>query len=347
MTQRHTRRLATAVAGAALIALTSAPAGATSSVTTVRLQGPDRFATAAAIARATFPGGPANGTALVASGLNYPDALSASYLAGRLGAPVLLTLPTSVPAATTDALAALSVTTVDILGGVNAVSDQVVATLQADGYRVARIFGPDRYGTAATIASEFPSSSIGTYNNGGPTAVIATGTGFADALAAGPIAYHSALPILLSDPSALPPATQSALSTLGIAQVVVVGGPAAISDAVANQISAMHINVVRIAGADRTETATKLADAEIAQLGFGNVRVNLARSDNYPDALAGAPHAGVLAAPIVLAATPDLLGGSTTSWLQAHHSTLGAIDAFGGTLAISDATLAAAKSAAT
>src|ERR1700694_4175218 len=71
-----------------------------------RVDGVNRFGTASALARQAFPGGA--GTAILASGSNFPDALAANYLAGQDGAPILLVGPSApVPAETLTAIGAL------------------------------------------------------------------------------------------------------------------------------------------------------------------------------------------------------------------------------------------------
>jgi unsaturated chondroitin disaccharide hydrolase len=64
----------------------------------IRLSGANRYATAAAISKATFPGG--SQTIFVTTGSNFPDALAGSAAAGSLGAPVLLSTARSMPAPT-------------------------------------------------------------------------------------------------------------------------------------------------------------------------------------------------------------------------------------------------------
>src|SRR5690606_35269223 len=59
-----------------------------------RLAGADRFETAIRISERFSPGVP---VVYIATGLNYPDALSASALAGAQGGPLLLVQPTTVP----------------------------------------------------------------------------------------------------------------------------------------------------------------------------------------------------------------------------------------------------------
>jgi len=65
-----------------------------------RLSGTDRFGTAAAIAQ-TFPAGT---PVYLADGLNFPDALAATAATAAQHAAILLTSPTSLPAATITAL---------------------------------------------------------------------------------------------------------------------------------------------------------------------------------------------------------------------------------------------------
>lgn len=88
--------------------------------TVVRVAGPDRYATAAAVAEAFS--GPAGGLSL-ASGVDFPDALSGTRHAVLLDQPLLLTRPTALPAATAAVLRARRPDRVDVYGGTAAVSD--------------------------------------------------------------------------------------------------------------------------------------------------------------------------------------------------------------------------------
>lgn len=340
-----TRRvLAVAALGAAGTLGLVAPAGAAPGVSATRLAGPDRYATAAAAALAAFPHGSA--AAVVVSGQAFPDALSAAYLAGRLRAPILLTAPGALSASTASALAALGVAHVYVVGGTPAVSAGVQATLESDGYTVARIAGATRDVTAQDVAEVFPGSTVGSLGSGGRTAIVASDTSFPDALAASPIAYAEAYPILLTGQAALSPAASTALATLGITQVLLVGGPAAVSDHVAAQLAALGITVTRLAGADRTQTATAVADFELSRLGWTAGTAELARGDLFPDALAASPLAGQSRSPLLLTENPDRLGPYAQAWLTAHRSALAALRVLGSPAAVSTATVAAALDAA-
>ena len=182
-----------------------------------RVAGVDRYRTAAAISQEWE----SSDIVLLASGMDFPDALSAAAAAGVEGAPVLLTRQHAVPGATLAELERLDPSTVYVIGGEMAVSDD--AAEQAGEYAdVVRLGGLDRYRTASTVAHEFFSS---------PTAeaFLATGRDFPDALAAAPAAAMNGGPVLLTRPDAVPDATMSALDALRAQAITLVGGFDAIS----------------------------------------------------------------------------------------------------------------------
>jgi Cell wall binding domain 2 (CWB2) len=94
-----------------------------------RLAGADRFTTAAAVSAATYAAGVP--VAYVATGLNYPDALTASAAAGKAGGPVLLVTGTSIPSSIAAELTRLHPARIVVVGGPASVSDGVVADLGA------------------------------------------------------------------------------------------------------------------------------------------------------------------------------------------------------------------------
>ena len=101
-------------------------------IVVTRLAGSDRFATAAAISRASFPSGAP--VAYVATGQNYPDALAGSVAAARAGGPLLLVTATSVPTATATELGRLKPGRIVVLGGPSVVG-ATVAAAAADAAR--------------------------------------------------------------------------------------------------------------------------------------------------------------------------------------------------------------------
>jgi putative cell wall-binding protein len=348
-------------ASAAAVALGLLPvARATDSVNVTRFDGTDRYDTARKVAEGTFTTGA--DTVVLARGedfpdgrLGFPDALAGSYLAGQSAGPVLLTQSDSVPAATSEALRTLKTKNVFILGGTSAVSAAVENDLAATDSTsmsggklvVTRIGGTDRYDTAKLVAEQPGKAKVGTLN-GRRTALVASGENFPDALAGGPVAFASHFPLLLTPHDSLSPSASEALTSLGIQHVVLLGGSTAVNDSVSTAITEMGITVERLSGADRQGTAVAIADFETSQLSFVDSRVSLARGDAYPDALAGGPHAGSEGpSPIVLTLSPDDLSTETRTWIRDHNESISSIDVFGGTGAVSDATVADAKGTAT
>ncbi|HEX7107068.1 MAG TPA: cell wall-binding repeat-containing protein [Acidothermaceae bacterium] len=191
-----------------------------------RLAGPNRYATAAAIAADAFPAGAS--TVYLASGAAFPDALTASALGAAAGAPVLLTAPTALPAETAAALGALHTRDVVILGGTSAVSDAVASQAGATGAAVSRVSGADRYATnaAANAALTGPMSDL----------VIASGANFPDALSGAALSGHLRTALLLIGPSGPSAAQRALIAALAPTHVSVLGGSAAMPDAVVNQV---------------------------------------------------------------------------------------------------------------
>lgn len=334
--------------GAGVLALTGVagafalPANATSTFSFSRIAGQDRYETAAKIATSTFT---TADNVLVASGENYPDALSGNYLAGFKAGPILLTPQAQLSSFTSSALSTLQAKNVTILGGTSAVSTNVENQLKAAGYTVTRLGGTDRYETAKLISENPGATNVGTDSSGKKTAILASGQNFADALTAGPLGYAKKFPVEITDPANLSAATLQAFKDLGITNVLIAGGTAAVSDNVVAQLTANGITSTRLAGATRQLTAVAIANYERANAGFTNTHVNLANGLNYPDALAGGPHAGKELAPILLTDSPDALGAAATQYLSDNSSTLTSGNIFGGTAAVSTAAETAGNTA--
>src|SRR5581483_2838211 len=222
-------------AGTAHAAVTTAPG-----VPVTRYAGTNRYDTAAQVATGTFT---TADNVVIASGASFADALSGNYLAGNLGAPILLTDPTTLSGETATALGTLKTRSVDVLGGPGAVSDAVVSAIAAmtstnaagGKITVTRIFGASRYDTDKAVVETPPAAYVATIG-GKKTAMLASGLGFPDALAGGALAFGAALPILLTDPATLSPQAAAAIHDLGITQVLILGGPAAVSTSVENAV---------------------------------------------------------------------------------------------------------------
>lgn len=256
-----------------------------------RLGGADRFATAAAISAAGFPAGAS--TVFIANGMNYPDALGGGPAAAKLGAPLLLVTPTSIPTATKEELDLLDPDDIVVLGGTGSVSDTVVAQLSGYG-TVHRLGGQDRYETSRRVVQEFWEES------GSRTVYIADGRNFPDALAAGPAAGNEFSPVLLVNGAAsgVDASTADLLASLGATRLILAGGTGSISATVEQGLTDLPgiEEVYREGGQTRYETATALVYQSFR---FADT-VFLAAGGNFPDALAGGAIAGQLPAPVFL-----------------------------------------------
>jgi putative cell wall-binding protein len=252
-----------------------------------RLAGPDRYATALAIAEQHLPPGQ---RVYVATGLNHPDALAAGPAAALDGSPVLL-VGNVVPDAVADYLDAVRPSEIVVLGGPAAVTDAVAEDL-ARHAPVRRLAGPDRYATAAAVAAD---------RFDGPVDVVyvATGEKFPDALAGGAAAARAHAPVLLVGRDGVPDATADALVSLAPDRIVLLGGRAAVSDATADRLTEISgVSVQRVAGEDRYATAAAVAQRFPA----GVATAFVATGRNFPDALAAVPAAGLAGSPILLVA---------------------------------------------
>jgi uncharacterized YkwD family protein len=152
-----------------------------------------------------------------------------------------------------------------------------------------RISGPDRYSTANEIAREGWETA--------ETVIIASGQNFPDALAGAPLAYKLDAPILLTKKDILPEQTKKMIEELDAKKVIVLGGKGAVSDDVKKSIETIKsVEVERISGASRYETAVKIAE----RLGGTPEKAVIANGSNFPDALAIAPYAAKNGYPILL-----------------------------------------------
>jgi putative cell wall-binding protein len=244
-----------------------------------RLSGANRYLTAVAISQA---GWDEADTVIIARGDHYADALAGVPLAAMVDAPILLTPTAVLSAATGEEILRLGARHAIILGGVGAVSEEVVTMLQDRGLSVERIAGTNRYDTAGKIALRMTEAG-----SVADTAMIVVGSNFPDAVSAAAYAARDGMPILLVTKDSIPEATQTALQALQIKDVIVAGGDAVIAASVFNGLPNQGSSC-RIGGSNRYETSVNMAR-------FFNPtaqHVIIATGLDFPDAITG----GVLAA---------------------------------------------------
>lgn len=142
-----------------------------------------------------------------------------------------------------------------------------------------RIRGADRYGTAVAISREVFEQS--------DTVLLASGENFADALSASSPAYLLRAPLLLTERDRLPEATAKEIERLQAKMVYIVGGEAAVSDEVLQQLQGQY-DVVRWAGVDRYDTSAMVW--HVLQDKVPVKRMGVAGGEVFADALTAVPY---------------------------------------------------------
>ena len=166
----------------------------------------------------------------------------------------------------------------------NAVTDCSTVSEQQQ-LEIVRIAGTDRYNTAVCISQTTWADHDGVSGEL-PTAqavVLARGDNYPDALAGGPLAAHAEAPMLLTQPTKLPgPVMAEIRRVLPIGgQIYLLGGTSSISNEIRDRLDDAGYSIKRLAGANRFETAVKIADELPDTSTFFFVT-----GTNFPDALA-------------------------------------------------------------
>ena len=221
-------------------------------VDVVRLDGDTRYDTNIKVLEEYFKLNPINKIKnceiLVASGQNYPDALSAS----ATGMPILLVgdeltsaqkdyLQTLAPVNSKTDVVTYHVDEFTIIGGTSAVNADVKAELSRPAYiksasNVTRLWGDDRYETNKAVIDNLMAANKATAKY----AFVAYGMGYADALTGGVLAAKTGCPIVLVDDNHTGIASY-VISTISdndnYGGLVVIGGEAVISNELVQKIA--------------------------------------------------------------------------------------------------------------
>jgi len=292
-----------------------------------RLAGATRTGTAEVIADFGFSPGTASAVVLAPSG-DFHGALAAGALAAAVNGPLVLSGTDSLSQDASDAigraLGSNSGKTAYVVGGPFA--SGVQSSLAGLGLNVVELGGADHIDTAAAVARALPGTP--------PAAIVTTVTNYPDALAGAALSAVTGWPILYTNPSSLSSGTVDVLDELGIGSTYVLGGTAAVSQTVANQLGTAGAPVAeRIAGTDRYGTGAAIATFGLSR-GLRADHVMIATGQNFPDALAGGGLADVLKAPVLLTPTGSL-APAAAGWLSQHKATIDAVYLLGGGAALS------------
>ena len=188
---------------------------------------------------------------------------------------------------------------------------------------LSRLAGSNRYHTAAKISrASFEKAD---------TVYLASSLNYADALAAVPLAADDS-PILLTSKDLLADDTLSEIKRLEAKNVIILGGEGAISKTVENKLKAEGLNTSRIAGKNRFETATKIAEKvkdkpEDVFFVYGN---------GFADALSVSAVAAANGAPIIYLNTKGILDKATASYLASIKGSVKSAYVIGGEGVISN-----------
>ncbi len=153
----------------------------------------------------------------------------------------------------------------------------------------ARVSGDDRFATSAAISAT-------SFAPGVAVAYLTSGRNFPDALSGAAAAAQTSSPVLLVEQGSIPAAIRAELARLAPKRIVILGGPATVSDAVLRVAGAIA-PATRTAGDSRFDTSALVSAASFAP---GAPVAYLASGYNFPDALAGGAAAAQLDGPVLL-----------------------------------------------
>ena len=184
-------------------------------------------------------------------------------------------------------------------------SNQQPQQPQPQGIQVgkSRIGGANRVSTSLLLLDKAQNKS---------EVVLATGRNFPDGLVAGALAGATKSGVVLTmGTTAIEPETLNKLKSVGTSKVTIVGGTGAVSQGVEDSLKSAGIQVERIAGTDRYDTAFQVFDYMKAS---GKVKLNargepygvfVATGRTFPDALAASAVAAKIGTAVILADTPE------------------------------------------
>lgn len=288
---------------------------------TIRLEGTDRYKTSIEISKSQWKDGSSQG-AILATGENYPDALSAAPLAQKINAPILLTNKDQLNSDTEAELKRLGVKTIYIIGGTGVISPAVESKLKSMKIDVIRLAGKDRYETSVKIAEQLDAPN---------QLAVTTGDDFSDALSIAPFAVMKNMPIILVPKGYVPDCVKKYVSSVKIDKTYIVGGTDIISDDVSKSFS----NPYRIIGSDEYQR-----NIQIIKTFSNNIQwdtIYIATGNNFPDALSGSVIAGRESSPIVLVGNEPTV--ETKSFISENKAYVFIYKVLGGEGAVSSATL--------
>lgn len=293
MSKKGTKALASAALMSLVLttALSAGPVKAASAKIS-RTSGADRYATAAQVAKSNWT---TTDNVVLVSGEGYADSVSASALAKKLDAPILLTTSDTLSSDAESAIKQLKPKNIYVIGGNASVSQSIRNNLKTD-YNLVELGGANRYETNVAVAEKLVELGVSASD-----VLVVGGEGFSDALSVAPVAASKGQILLLANNN------ESSIKSVidfvkdNKSKVTVVGTKNVINDAIYNALGAS----TRVdGGTDRFDTNLKVLDKFEDSLKNDKLYVanaSAATPDNlYADALVASALAGKYTAPLVL-----------------------------------------------
>jgi hypothetical protein len=281
---------------------------------TTRVGGADPVADAAAVAQAVFPGTHPKAVTLVDSG-DWRAGLAASALfAQPVGAPILFSDGTSLPAGSSDALKALAPTGSKAAGGAQIIRVGDVAQLggrKTTDVKAANPFAMGRAIDAFLAAASGKSSD---------RVLVVSADKPAYAMPAAGYAAKSGVPVLFVTQSTLPPDTKTALAAHRQPKIYLLGPTSVIGAKVQTELSKLG-KVTRVAGKDPVQNAIAFARFADGSFGWGVVDPGhgLVFTGDGADPLTAAAAAPLSASgsygPLLLNSAPERLDPALSNYL--------------------------------
>lgn len=281
--------------------------------------GLDRVETSVFEAKSAFP---TSKYVIIAGSESWPDALSASGLAGLYDCPIMLTQTGGLDSRVKAALADMGVKHAFILGDQYSISDAAAKEIKAAiGENPVRLQGSDRYGTQMAIYEYGLSNKDGkTWKN--DLAIVANGgdSHFADALSASSGAFVKGAPVfLVQDSGGFSAAQKTALSTgagKGLFQTIMVAGDTnSVSKSSQSFLEGIcpggSSKVVRRGGDTRYATSALIAEWMVAQQYLTWDNAAFATGELAYDALGGGAAQGRAKSVVLLVGNGNTVAADT------------------------------------
>ncbi|MEE8603238.1 cell wall-binding repeat-containing protein [Euzebya tangerina] len=296
-----------------------------------RVGNADPIVTAVEASKIAFSGGA--DAVLVASVEDFADALSAAGLAETDNAPLLFSNRDRMPQQTLDEIVRLGAERVILLGGSNAISDEAGQAIRNAGVAdVSRAEGANRFATAAAVArtlnsrkSEDLHAYLALGSNPEPTRA------WADAVGVSSLAGFTGRATLLTAPDRLPVETAEVIRELGYERITIIGGTAAISQGVAEEVQALGVFVDRLAGSNRYETSAAVT-AALLEEGAKPGELWVASGGNFADPLIAGPAAAHLGGVMFLTDSPNFSNQPVRQFIVDNRDRIRAIRLAGSAL---------------